>query len=189
MLKQFIPFTRDIFMHAYFWSSLFYAASYPTMHKTIIGAIDARLLAIQGTALYAGVIFVNLLYTKYAEDIFRWFPFYATLEALVETIGVALVLTRVIDYTTFFIIGSLNTMFLSKNLTCSLSRLKRLRYKDEKRELLDNTTPIAIASASILGGGINIILPLTIPTAFCCACLGGITFSVFNIIAYRQTTR
>ena len=176
----------DSMLLAAFLTNIFYSATYPYIHKYIIGSISDNLIVLSQIANCLSIIIGGMIWNKYSDSLFRHYIAYCICETILGIFSTVftLVTNNIIAY---YIIDTLIFAIVTRNVICGGTKLRALRYNSEaKREKFDNDNNSAMALGVIMGSAIAIFLELPFPIMLCIATLGNAIDNIFYIRIFCQ---
>lgn len=174
----------DGMLVATFITTLFYSSTYPYIHKEIISSVSDAFISLEQIVNCLGIIYSGLLWNKFSNKIFRFYPLFCVLESILG------VFTSVFAITThnlavYYMVDTIIFAVVTRNICCGGVKLRALRYNsEEKREKYDNNNNSLAALATIIGSTISIFLNLNFEIMLCIATVGNMVDNIFYIFIY-----
>lgn len=181
MIKHIKWMWKDLMIQACLWSTLAYTVAYPTIKLTIMQHIDQRYLAFESMFIAVATIVSTSCYTKWSDKAFKFMPLFLIVESILYVTLSATMLAEVVSIKVYFILDIMAYSCITRNIICCGTRMKRILYKDEDRELFDNSLSMAHSGAAIVGG--IIVMCCTIPL-WVSWIIMGVAVSIDNVFLY-----
>ena len=181
MIKHIKWMWKDLMIQACLWSTLAYTVAYPTIKLTIMQHIDQRYLAFESMFIAVATIVSTSCYTKWSDKAFKFMPLFLIVESILYVTLSATMLAEVVSIKVYFILDIMAYSCITRNIICCGTRMKRILYKDEDRELFDNSLSMAHSGAAIVGG--IIVMCRTIPL-WVSWIIMGVAVSIDNVFLY-----
>lgn len=179
----------DGMLVATFLTTLFYAATYPYIHKQIIMVASDGLIAINQIINCFSIVFFGTVWNKWSGRLFKYYPMICVAETLLGICSTAFAICTE-NIAAYYMIDTLIFAVVTRNICCGGVKLRALRYKTEKeREQFDNNDNSAYAVATIIGSLVSMSLDLSFEVMLCIATFGNAIDNIFYILIYRNTTK
>lgn len=179
----------DCMILATFVATIFYASTYPYIHRHIMGQVTDNLIALNEIIDCVGVIISGAVWNKFSDKLFPFYPLFCILETIAD-VSVTIWALSSGNLAAYYILGCIEFSVITRNMICGGNRLRILRYQsDEEREHYQNNNNSASAIATIIGSLIAMKLNLSFPVMLSLATFGNATDNVFYMVIYYQTTR
>lgn len=135
----------------------------------------------------AGVLF-PVVWNKYSNELYKKYGYLLSMEVIMYTLIVILILIGVIDNRAYYIIDTLLFAIITKNIICGTNRLTALRYNSkDKREKYDNNLNIVANLSSLIGFSISFLVAIPVNIAFILITIGICFDNIFYYQAYRES--
>lgn len=179
----------DGMLLATFITTIFYSATYPYIHKTIMQYASETIIAINQIINCISIVLFGVLWNKYSNKIFKYYPVICSAETILGICS-SLWATITENVLVYYIIDTLIFAIVTRNICCGGVKLRAMRYKSEsEREHFDNNNNSANAIATIIGSVLAMILHLDFITMLWLATIGNAVDNVFYIFIYRTEQR
>lgn len=175
-------------LHAIFWKTIVFSIAFPHTHKFLIERIPSGFLSMEMIVTAVATITVNALYMRYSDRIFAHFKLFCVMECTVYAVVLPLIGCGKITPACYFIIDVVAGAVLCRPLYCCGNRLRKLVYDREARENYDNSQPVVMALAAVIGGSVG-MLPIPLWAAWCLIAVGIVIDDVFYWVTYNRVTR
>lgn len=179
---------KDWLIRGAFLEVLFLSISSPTMKILVTSAITPQLIASRFMVGNISVILFTVLYDKYSDNIYKWYPIMSGMRIIVYTVAVSLILSNKLTIPAYYIIDIIISTMVSKSIHCCYARMKRLAYNGEDRERFDNYKPIAAATAGLIGNTFAFI-GVSTSIAWICFAISVIIDNICGIIQWYDLKR
>lgn len=181
----------DLMLLSTFLCTIFYTSTYPIIYKTIMSTIHKNFISINQIVACGSIILFNQVWNKHSYKLFKYFPVLCTLEMLCTVIVAIYISINKSSITSFYILDTLISVIVTRNIICGGSRLKALKYSTpSKREKFDNNNNNSYASlATIIGASISIALKMDFITMLWTAAFGNCIDNVLYMIIYKNLVR
>lgn len=179
----------DGMLVATFLTNLFYASTYPYIHKIIMMEVSNTLVAINQIVNCISVIIFGALWNKMSDRLFRFYPVFCTVETILGVLitGYVIITGNIIAY---YLLDLVIFTIVTRNICCGGIRLRAIRYNSEKdREQFDNNNNSAASIATIIGSIIAMVLNLDFKIMIVLATFGNIIDNIFYIFIYYNTKK
>lgn len=179
----------DGMLIATFIADLFYAASYPFIHKEIMMVAPDYIIAVTQIINCLSIIIFGFLWNKNSEKLFKFYPLYCCAETL---LGICTTIFAITTHhiVAYYIMDTLIFAIVTRNICCGGVKLKAIRYTTEdKREHFDNNNASASAIATIIGSTVAMLLSLSFPIMLCIATFGNAIDNIFYICIFIKTNK
>lgn len=178
----------DAMILATFFTSIFYSATYPYIHKELMQVVSETLLACTQIINCVSIVLFGLLWNK-TSRLFKYYPALCILEIL-TTVTSSLIVTLTGNIIAYYIMDTLLFSIVTRNIICGGTKLRSLRYNTETaREHYDNNNLSADAIATIIGSVIAMVLHLNFIAMLWLATVGNAVDNIFYIAVYLKTTK
>lgn len=179
----------DGMLVATFLTMLFYAATYPYIHKQIMMVASDGLIAVNQIINCCSIVFFGTVWNKWSGRLFKYYPLICVAETLLGICSTAFAIYTE-NIAAYYIIDTLIFAVVTRNICCGGVKLRAIRYKTEDaREHFDNNNNSASAIATIIGSLISMALGLSFEVMLCIATFGNAIDNIFYIFIYRNTVR
>lgn len=179
----------DGMLLATFITTLFYSATYPFIHKEIMINVSEAVIAINQIINCVSIIFFSILWNKYSDKLFKYYPIICICETVLGILSSAWA-TITGNILAYYIIDTLIFAIVTRNICCGGVKLRALRYSTEKsRECYDNNNNSASAMATIIGSVIAMVLKFDFITMLWIATIGNAVDNIFYIAIYKKQTK
>lgn len=179
---------RDLILVASFVSTLFYAATYPYIHKEVMTHISDNLIALSQIVNCGMIVIFGTLWNKYSDKLYRIFPLMCIMEIICITTTTVL-MQLWCNFTAYYIADTLTIALITRNIMCGRTKMYSIRYIKENREKFDNTDNSVCAIATILGSIVAMILELDIISMLWIATIGNMSDNIIYIYVYLTTKK
>lgn len=184
-----IPRKCDGMLVATFVTTLFYAATYPYIHKEIMMIASDALIAVNQIINCLSIVVFGSLWNKHSDKLFRFYPFFCVFETALG-IGSTIFAICSHDVAAYYIVDTLIFAVVTRNICCGGVKLRAIRYTTEAaRERFDNNNNSAAAVATILGSLLAMLLHLDFNVMLCIATVGNAVDNGFYIVIYKHQKR
>lgn len=179
----------DGMLVATFLTTLFYAATYPYIHKQIIMVASDGLIAINQIINCFSIVLFGTVWNKWSGRLFKYYPMICVAETLLGICSTVFAICTK-NIAAYYMIDTLIFAVVTRNICCGGVKLRALRYKtEEERERFDNNDNSAYAVATIIGSLVSMSLDLSFDVMLCIATFGNAIDNIFYILIYRNTTK
>jgi len=178
----------DSLLLATFLATIFYASTYPYIHKHIISSVSDTFISLNQIANCLSVIIFSKLWNTRGDKLYNEFVKLCVCESLLG-ITLAIAVTQTHNWLCYYIADTWIFCLVSRNIICGGIRLKNIRYTGNAREKFDNNQNIASAVATLIGSVIALVLKLDMETMIWIATLGNCTDNLIYATAYVNTKR
>lgn len=148
---------NDWLIRAAFLEVLFLSIATPQTKIAIMQAINPQLVAIRFLVGNVSIIVFTLLYEKYSNTLYKYYPVMMITRTTIFVTIIALVLCDSMSLVAYYICELLTASLLSKSIQCCCARMKRFMYNGPNREKFDNYKHLGVAIAGTFGNGISLI--------------------------------
>lgn len=170
-------------------TNIFYAATYPFIHKMIMMVVSDSLIAINQIVNCISIIVFGFIWNKKSEKLFNYYPLYCVLETILG-IGTTIYAIMTNNLIAYYMLDTLIFAIITRNICCGGVKLRALRYNsEESREHFDNNNNSMSALATILGSIIAIYLKLNFPIMLCLATFGNMIDNIFYVFIFINTRK
>ena len=179
----------DGMLAATFLTTIFYSATYPYIHMTVMKAASSSVIAVSQIINCLSAIAFGRLWNQNSDAFFRFYPVYCVMETLcgVCSTTYAIATGNVVAY---YIMDVIFFALITRNIICGGARLRAVRYAtEEAREHFDNNNNSASAIATIIGSLIAVRLNLDFPAMLCAATFGNAIDNAFYICIYFSSRK
>ncbi|MCM1214067.1 MAG: hypothetical protein NC548_06055 [Lachnospiraceae bacterium] len=174
---------------ATFLTTLFYASTYPFIHKQLMTQVSDNLIALNSIIDCVSVIVMGGIWNRWSKRIFKYYPLFCILETIV-TVVIAVWVLQTNNLAAYYILNTLEFSVITRNMVCGGTRLRILRYvTEEEREHYTNNNNSADALATIIGSCIAMILHLPFQVMLILATFGNCIDNTFYLFIYYATVR
>ena len=177
----------DGMLLATFFTTIFYSATYPFIHKLIMENVSDNIVALNQIINCISIVLLGSLWNKKSDKLFNYYPLFCigeTVLGICSTIWA----TTTNNIMAYYLIDTMIFAIVTRNICCCGVKLKAIRYKTEKdREHFDNNNNSASAIATIIGSVIAMVLNLDFSIMLWLATLGNAIDNIFYIFIYRST--
>ncbi|MDE5884498.1 MAG: hypothetical protein K2H29_05400 [Oscillospiraceae bacterium] len=181
MMKQ----KPDAMLMATFFTTCFYSATYPYIHKEIVQNVTENAVAYNQVANCISIILFSFLWNKYSDKLFRYYPFFCILECVIGIFTSAWLTMHPDHILTYYILDTLLFCLITRNIICGGVKLRSIRYPTEQqREHFDNSDNSAYALATIIGSLIAVCLDLDFIPMIWIATIGNMIDNIFYIVIF-----
>lgn len=172
-----------------FVCNLFYAASYPYIYAETIKVVTRGYISGEQIVSCLGVVLLGILWNKKGEVLFKHFALIINLEVVADLILFGHVLITG-DLKFYFVLNVLIYAFLSRNVCNGGIKLRAKVHPDEhSREWYDINCNIANSTATLLGAGFALLVPISITSLFVLALIGNVFDNICYYYIYRVVNR
>lgn len=177
----------DFMLVATFSTTIFYAATYPYIHRVIMQNVTDGTVAWNQIINCVSLVIFGTLWNK-TDVLFKFYPAICVFETLLGVCSTvfACVTGSVVVY---YILDTLIFAIVTRNLCCGGIKLRTLRYNKEKREEFDNNDNSVAAVATIIGSIVAMRLHLDFKVMLWLATFGNAVDNVFYIFVYKSTVK
>ena len=168
-------------------SNLLFSFSYPSVHCTLIKAVDEKMISINSIVICIAGMTFPMMWNRYSERLYKKFGYMLTTEGILYIILTAAFITGFVTTKAYYIIDTLLYAVISKNILCGCNKLRVLRYKGNERETYDNNSNIIANFSSLIGFVLSSIIALDFYMSFVIMCFGAIVDNIFYYKAYKNT--
>ncbi len=179
----------DGMLIATFLTTLFYASTYPYIHKEIMMAVSDRMVAINQIINCLGIVISGVVWNKYSDKIFVYYPPFCIIETIITTAN-TIWAVKTHNIVAYYITDTIIFAIVTRNICCGGVKLRAIRYTTEiEREHFDNNNNSISAIASIIGSIIAMILNLDFEIMLYLATFGNAIDNIFYLIIYKATIK
>ena len=172
---------------ATFLTTIFYASTYPYIHKEIMMVASDSLIALNQIINCVSIIIFGQLWNKQSEKLFRFYPVYCVLETILG-IGTTIFEITTNNIIAYYLLDTIVFAVVTRNICCGGVKLRAIRYNsEEKREHFDNNDNSVYSFATIIGSIIAMFLNLDFKTMLCIATFGNMIDNIFYIFIFLNT--
>jgi len=178
----------DGMLVATFLVTIFYASTYPYIHKTIMAHVSDGVIAANQIINCTSLVIFGTLWNKKPDTLFKYYPVYCVLETAFGfcSTAYAVITDNIVAY---YIIDTLIFSIVTRNICCGGIKLRSLRYNKEERAEFDNNDNSVAAVATIIGSVIAMLLDLNFAAMLWIATFGNAIDNAFYLAIYRNTVR
>ena len=163
--------------------TIFYATSYPFIHKQIISYASDNLIALNQIINCISVVSFGFIWNK-TKRLFDFYPALCIIEGVLS-IGSAIFAITTHNIIAYYIIDTLIFSIVTRNICCGGIKLRAMRYNtEEQRERYDNNNNSANAIGTIVGSCLAMILDLNFEAMLIVATIGNTVDNIFYICIY-----
>jgi len=174
---------------ATFLTTLFYASTFPFIHKQIMLETSDNFIALSNIIDCASVIILGSIWNKWSKRLFKFYPLFCILETIV-TIAMCIWTLATGNLAAYYMMGTIEMAVITRNMVCGGTRLRILRYKtEEEREHYQNNNNSADALATIIGSCIAMMLDLPFSLMLGLATFGNCIDNIFYLVIYYSTLK
>lgn len=173
-------------IQAGFWSSVMYAASYPTLHLYLMREVSDKMISANQILICLAIIVVNNMWNKNSDNLYKFFPVLMLTESITYFVIHAAVIFGYIGAAGYYIIDTILLCLITRNMICGGNKLRSIVYKEEKREKYDNTVMIANSVGTLIGSGIALCFSLPVKVVFVTSWIGISIDNLFYWMAFRK---
>lgn len=179
----------DGMLFASLFVNIFYAATYPYIHREIMLVTTDNYIAINQIVNCLSVAMFSFVWNKFSDKIFKFYVVFCVAESVlcIGTTAFAICTNHILAY---YLLDTFVFALITRNIICGGVKLKAMRYKTEKeREKFDNHDNL-MSSLGFLGGSIiAFFLRFDFTTMLCIATVGNIIDNFIYIgIYYNEKT-
>lgn len=179
----------DCMILATFVATIFYASTYPYIHRYIMTMVSDNAVALNEIINCVGVIISGAIWNKFSDRLFPFYPLFCFLETICDVAVTVWALTTG-HIAAYYILSCIEFSVITRNMICGGNVLRILRYQsDKEREHYQNNNNSASALASIIGSIIAMKLNLSFPIMLALATFGNATDNIFYVVIYYQTVK
>ena len=167
-------------------TNIFYAATYPFIHKQVMMVASDNFIAINQIVNCLSIVFFGYLWNKFSEKLFRFYPIMCVFESAlgILTTVFAIVTNNILAY---YLLDTFVFALVTRNIICGGVKLKAMRYKTEKeREQFDNNDNSMSSLGFLVGSVVALFLHFDFVTMLCIATFGNMIDNMFFIIIYYK---
>lgn len=176
----------DGMLFASLFVNIFYAATYPYIHKEVMLVATDSYIAINQIVNCLSIIVFSFVWNKFSDRIFKFYVVFCIAEAVlgIGTTAFAICTNHILAY---YLLDTFVFALITRNIICGGVKLKAMRYKTEKeREQFDNNDNL-MSSLGFLGGSIiALFLKLDFTTMLCIATFGNMIDNIIYIAIYYK---
>ena len=171
---------------ATFLTNLFYASTYPYIHKIIMTEASDDLVAFNQIINCVTIVLFGSIWNKKSNSLFKFYPILLTIEIICNvTLSLWVIFSNASNIVVYYMMDTLIFSIVTRNICCGYIKLKAARYRTEDaREQFDNNNNSASAIATIIGSVIAMILELNFNTMLILATIGNIIDNIFYICIF-----
>lgn len=163
--------------------TIFYATSYPFIHKQIISYASDNLIALNQIINCISIVSFGFIWNK-TKRLFDFYPALCIIEGILS-IGSAIFAITTHNIIAYYIIDTLIFSIVTRNICCGGIKLRAMRYNtEEQRERYDNNNNSANAIGTIVGSCLAMILNLNFETMLIIATIGNTVDNIFYVCIY-----
>lgn len=179
----------DGMLCATFFTTIFYASTYPYIHKEIMMNVSDSIIALNQIINCLSIIAFGKIWNNWSNKLFKYYPIFCLGESIIGVLS-SLWVTFTQNILAYYIIDTLIVAIITRNICCGGVKLRAIRYQTEStREHFDNNNNSASAAATILGSFIAMILNLNFITMLWLATFGNVIDNIFYIFIYKNTCK
>lgn len=179
----------DGMLLATFLTTIFYASTYPYIHKEVMQYASDSFIALNQIINCVSIVVFGSFWNKKGDKLFKFYPLFCVLECLLG-IAISIYATVSKDILAYYILDTVVFALITRNIICGGIKLRALRYKtEESRVKFDNNDNSVCSIATIIGSVIAMILNLPFEAMLWLATLGNCIDNVFYICIYRSSTK
>jgi len=172
-----------------FLTTLFYASTYPYIHKQIMMVASDNIIAMNQIINCVSIVVFSTIWNKLSNRIFKFYPLFCILETIVTT-GVTIYTLCSNNVLLYYILDTITFAIITRNMCCGNIKLRALRYNSEEiREKFDNNNNSVSSIATIIGSIIAMFLNLNFPVMLMLATLGNSIDNISYIFIYYKTIK
>lgn len=163
--------------------TIFYATSYPFIHKQIMYYASDNLIALTQIINCVSIVLFGFIWNK-TDKLFNFYPTLCIVEGILS-VGSTIFAIITHNVVAYYIIDTLIFSIITRNICCGGIKLRSIRYNtEEQREHYDNNNNSANAIGTIIGSTLAMILDLNFELMLIIATIGNTVDNVFYIIIY-----
>lgn len=169
-----------------FLVNIFYAATYPFIHKQVISVASDNFIAINQIVNCLSIVIFGCIWNKFSDKIFKFYPLICVLESVlgIATTVFAIATNHILTY---YLLDTFVFAIVTRNIICGGVKLRAIRYNTEsKREKFDNNFNSACSIGTLAGSTIALLLSLDFEIMLCIATLGNMIDNVIYIAIYYK---
>ena len=177
----------DGMLVATLFTTLFYSATYPYIHKEIVSNVSDSIIAFNQIINCISIIICSTIWNKLSDRLFKSYPIFCILEAVLNA-GLATWTIFTHNILAYYIIDTLVFATVTRNICCGGVKLRAIRYKTEKaREHFDNNINTMAAIATIVGSFIAMLLDLDFNMMLILGTIGNCIDNIFYICIFYSS--
>lgn len=163
--------------------TIFYATSYPFIHKQIMYYASDNLIALTQIINCVSIVLFGFIWNK-TDKLFNFYPALCIVEGILS-VGSTIFAIITHNVVAYYIIDTLIFSIITRNICCGGIKLRTIRYNtEEQREHYDNNNNSANAIGTIIGSTLAMILDLNFELMLIIATIGNTVDNIFYIIIY-----
>lgn len=179
----------DGMLLATFLTTLFYASTYPYIHKEVVSICSDTFIALNQIILCVSTVVFGNLWNNKSEKLFKFYPMLCVMEILLG-VSTTIYATATNNILIYYILDTFVFAIVTRNICCGGIRLRTIRYKTEKaRERYDNNNNSMSAIATIIGSCIAMVLNLDFITMLWIATVGNAVDNIFYICIFYNARK
>ena len=176
----------NLMLTANFFSTLFYAVSYPYIYAEMMKVVPKLFISIEQILACAGTIVFCSLWNKFSDRLFRHYRLILWLEVIADIILFADVIIRQ-DLSFYFLLNIIIYCIITRNLACGGTKMRAIVNPTEKdRERYDNNANVVCSVATLLGSGTAMIIDVPLVMLFILAFIGNTIDNFFYLYIYKH---
>lgn len=180
---------KDGMLIATFFTTIFYSATYPYIHKEIMTNVSDSIIAITQIVNCLSVVGFGSLWNKKSNKLFEHYPLFCLMETALGIVSTIFAITTN-NIMAYYIVDTLIFAIVTRNICCGGVKLKAIRYNsEEEREQFDNNNNSASAIATIIGSLIAVVLELDFSLMLILATVGNSIDNLFYLFIFKTTTK
>lgn len=174
---------------ATFLTTLFYASTFPFIHKQLMMEVSDNMIALANIIDCVSVIIFGSIWNKWSDKLFPFYPHFCIAETVV-TIGIAVWVLTSGHLAAYYMLSTIEMAIITRNMVCGGNRLQIIRYKTEtEREHYKNNDNSAHALATIIGSCIAMIIHLPFSVMLVLATFGNCIDNIMYLFIYYSTVK
>ena len=160
---------KDWMIRGAFLEVLFLSVAAPSMKIIVMRAITPQMIALRFMVGNISVILFTILYDKFSDKIYPFYPLMLFTRIVVYTTCVVCIIQDIMTIPAYYLIDICISSMLSKTIHCCYARMKRMSYAGEDRERFDNYKTMSAAIAGMIG---NTFAFFNLPPVVTWSCFG-----------------
>lgn len=180
MMKRY----SNMMLAANFFSTLFYAMSYPYIYAETIKAVPHFYISIEQLLSCIGTIVFCGLWNRFSDKLFKHYRAMLVVEILADVFLFADVIIRK-DLSFYFLLNVIIFALVTRNLACGGTKMRAIANPTERdRERYDNNSNVICSISTIAGSCAAAVFPMSLTTLFILALIGNTIDNFFYLIIY-----
>ena len=185
--KEAAEIFKELMVQATLWSGIFYAMSYPYIHLFLMKQVNERMVSVNQMFSCLCIIIINSVWNKYSDKLYKYFGIFMFGESFLYLILKLSIILNIASPIIYYAVDTLLFGLITRNIICGANKLHAKIYKGEQREKYDNTIQIAGSIATLIGGGIAIVIELPIQGALFIGWFAITIDNLFYWLAYKKS--